>query len=56
MIVTYLLDQACDKSGKISKDVTNCSKLGESLGQAVQTQLADGLHADLLQVARFLRV
>jgi hypothetical protein len=36
--------------------VTACSKLVDNLGQAVQTQLVDGLLADLLQDARFLGV
>ena len=30
--------------------------LGDNLGQAVRTQLVDGLLADLLQAMRFLRV
>ena len=33
-----------------------CFKLVDNLGQAVRTQLVDGLLADLLQYARFLRV
>ena len=33
-----------------------CSKLVDNLGQAVRTQLVDGLLADLLQNVRFLRV
>jgi uncharacterized membrane protein YbaN (DUF454 family) len=33
-----------------------CSKLVDNLGQAVRTQLVDGLFADLLQDTRFLRV
>ena len=36
--------------------LTACSKLVENLGQAVRTQLVDGLLADLLQDARFLHV
>ena len=56
MIVTDFLDQACDKSDKISKDVTSCSKLVDNLGQAVRRPLVDSLYADLLQVVRFLRV
>ena len=55
-----MLDQACDKSDKISKDVTSlstsCSKLVDILGQAVPTQLVDSLYLDLLQVVRFLLV
>jgi hypothetical protein len=33
-----------------------CSKLVDNLGQAVRTQLVDGLLADLLQDVRFLHV
>ena len=44
MIVTDLLDQACDKSDKISKDVTSCSKLVDNFEQAVGTQLVDSLY------------
>ena len=59
MIVADLLDQACDKSDKISKDVTSCQQVVPNwltnLGQAVLTQLVDSLYADLLQVVRFLR-
>jgi hypothetical protein len=36
--------------------LTACSKLADNLGQAVRTQLVDGLLADLLQDARFLHV
>ena len=36
--------------------LTACSKLVENLGQAVRTQLVDGLLADLLQDVRFLHV
>ena len=36
--------------------ITACSKLVDNLGQAVRTQLVDGLLADLLQDVRFLRV
>jgi hypothetical protein len=36
--------------------LTACSKLVDNLGQAVRTQLVDGLLADLLQDVRFLRV
>jgi hypothetical protein len=36
--------------------LTSCSKLVDNLGQAVRTQLVDGLLADLLQDVRFLRV
>jgi hypothetical protein len=38
------------------KLLTACSKLVDDLGQAVRTKLVDGLLADLLQDARFLRV
>ena len=33
-----------------------CSKFVDNLGQAVRTQLVDGLLADLLQDVRFLRM
>ena len=56
VFATYLLDEPCNKSDKISKDVTSCSKLVDNLGQAMRTQLVDSLYADLLQVVRFLRV
>jgi hypothetical protein len=36
--------------------LTACSKLVDNLGQAVRTQLVDGLLVDLLQDVRFLRV
>ena len=36
--------------------LTACSKLVDNLEQGVQTQLVDGLFADLLQVVRFLCV
>jgi hypothetical protein len=36
--------------------LTACSKLVDNLGQAVRTQLVDGLLADLLQDVRLLRV
>jgi hypothetical protein len=36
--------------------LTAYSKLVDNLGQAVRTQLVDGLLADLLQDLRFLRV
>jgi hypothetical protein len=36
--------------------IAACSKLVEHLGQAVRTQLVDGLLADLLQDVRFLRL
>ena len=38
------------------KLLTACSKLVDNLGQAVGTQLVDGLLADLLQDVRVLRV
>ena len=56
MTVSDLLEQPCNKPDNINKVVTSCSKLVDNLGQAVRTQLVDGLLADLLQDARFLRV
>ena len=56
MIVTALLKQPCNKCDNAIKLVTGCSRLVDNLQQAVQTQLVDGLFADLVQVVRFLRV
>jgi hypothetical protein len=60
MTVSGLLEQPCNKSDNINKVVTSCSyitsKLVDNLGQAVRTQLVDGLVADLLQDVRFLHV
>jgi hypothetical protein len=60
MTVSDLLEQPCKKSDNINKVVykllTACSKLVYNLGQAVRTQLVDGLLADLLQDARFFCV
>jgi hypothetical protein len=61
MTVLDLLEQPCNKSDNINKVVieillTACSKLVDNLGQAVRTQRADDLLADLLQDVRFLRV
>jgi hypothetical protein len=60
MTVSDLLEQPCNNSDNINKVVTKlltaCSKLVDNLGQAVRTQLVDGLLADLLQDVRFLRV
>ena len=59
MTVLHLLEQRCNKPDNINKvvtTVTSCSILVDNLGQAVRTQLVDGLLADLLQDARFLRV
>jgi hypothetical protein len=60
MTVSGLLEQLCNKSDNINKVVTSCSyitsKLVDNLGQAVRTQLVDGLVADLLQDVRFLHV
>jgi hypothetical protein len=55
MTVSDLLEQPCNMS------VTTVNKLFhtvlvDNLGQAVRTQFVDGLLADLLQDARFLRV
>ena len=56
MTVSDLLEQPCNKFDNIIKLLTACSKLVDNLGQAMQIQLVDGLLADLLQDARFLRV
>jgi hypothetical protein len=61
MTVSDLLEQPCNKSDSINKIVTSCQQLvpnllHDNLGQAVRTQLVDGLLADLLQDVRFLRV
>jgi hypothetical protein len=60
MTVSDLLEQPCNKSDNINKVcyklLAVCSKLVDNLGQAVRTQLVDGLLADLLQDVRFLRV
>jgi hypothetical protein len=41
-------------STRLFKLLTACSKLVDNLGQAVRTQLVDGLLANLLQDVRFL--
>jgi hypothetical protein len=55
--VSDLLEQPCNKSDNINKVVTRvltaCGKLVDNLGQAVRTQLVDGLLADLMQDVRF---
>jgi hypothetical protein len=64
MTVSDLLEQSCNKSDNTNKValiqlLTACSKLVGNLHRdklAVRTQLVDGLLADLLQDARFLRV
>jgi hypothetical protein len=56
LIVSDLLEPLCNKSDNINKLFTACSKLVDNLGQAVRTQLVDGLSADLLQDVRFLCV
>ena len=56
MTVSDLLEQPCNKSDSINKVVTSFEHLVPNLGQAVRTQLVDGLLADLLQDSRFLRV
>jgi hypothetical protein len=43
-------------STRLLQLLTACSILEDNLGQAVRTQLVDGLLADLLQDVRFLRV
>ena len=49
--VPELLGQPCDKCDDILvKLVTSCSKLVDNFGQAVRTQLVDGLSIDLLQL------
>jgi hypothetical protein len=53
MIVSDLLEQPWNKSDNINKLLTSCSILVDNLGQAVRTQLVDGLLADLLQDVRF---
>ena len=55
MTVSDLLEQPCNKSDNINKMKASCI-LVDNLGQAVRTQLIDGLLADLLQGERFLRV
>jgi hypothetical protein len=40
----------------VLQQLTSCSKLVDNLGQAVRTQRVDGLLADSLQDARFLRM
>jgi uncharacterized protein YoxC len=59
MTVSDLLEQTCNMSDNINKVVTTVNKLFHTCcqaGQAVRTQLVDGLLADLLQDVRFLRV
>jgi hypothetical protein len=61
MTVSDLLQQPCNKTDNVIKLacyklLTACSKLVDNLGQAVRTQLVDGLLADLLQHVRFLPV
>jgi hypothetical protein len=55
MTVSDLLEQVWYQQA-CYKLLTAYSKLVDNLGQAVRTQLVDGLLADLLQDARFLRV
>ena len=54
--VSELLKQPCDKCDILVKPVKSCFKLVDNLGQAVRTQLVDGLSINLLQLARFLNV
>jgi hypothetical protein len=59
MTVSDLLEQPCNKFDNAIKLVTTVNKsikLVDNLGQAVRTQLADGLLVDLLQDVRFLRM
>jgi hypothetical protein len=57
-VVTILLNH--DYNGLVgttkSNSIDNINKVVDNLGQAVRTQLIDGLSADLLQDVRFLRV
>ena len=60
MAVSDLLGQPCNRSDNINKVVTRChqtacSKLVDNLGQAMRTQLVDGLLADI-QNSENLRV
>ena len=57
MTVSDSLEQPCNKSDistRLLQLLITCSKLVDNLGQAVRTQLVDGLSADLLQDVRFL--
>ena len=54
MTVSDLLES--DNQHGCYKLLTACSKLVDNLGQAVRTQLVDGLLADLLEDVRFLCV
>jgi hypothetical protein len=57
MTVSDLLEQPCNKSDNINKVVIQVvNSLFQTWGQAVRTQLADGLLVDLLQDVRFLLV
>jgi hypothetical protein len=57
MTVSDLLEQPCNKSDQVSTRLlqllTACFILVGNLGQAVRTQLVDGLMADLLKDVRF---
>ena len=59
MTVSDLLEQPCNKSDNYCQQgcyKLACSKLVDNMGQAVRTQLIDGLLADLIQDVRFLPV
>ena len=51
MTVSGLLEQPATSTIISTKLLTACSKLVDNLGQAVRTQLVDGLLVDLLQDA-----
>jgi hypothetical protein len=57
MTVSDLLEQPCNKSDQVSTRLlqllTRCFILVDNWGQAVRTQLVDGLMADLLKDVRF---
>ena len=45
MTVSDLLEQPCNKSDNINEVVPTCSKLVDTLGQTVRTQLVDDVLA-----------
>ena len=56
MTVSDLLEQPCNKSDQVSRLLqllTRCFIFVGNLGQAVRTQLVDGLLADSLKDVRF---
>ncbi len=60
MTVSDLSEQPCNKSDNYQqgcyKLLTGCCMLVDNLGQAVRTQLVDGMLADSLQAVRFVCV